>query len=42
MLFCFLESDIKGILNGKIGFLRAKDKDLNLKKQGFRFQKIGN
>ena len=41
-LSCFVESDIKGFLNGKIGILRAKDKDLNVKKQGFRFQKIGN
>jgi hypothetical protein len=37
-----LKSDINGFLNGKIGVLRAKDKDLNSKKQGYRFQKIGN
>ena len=41
-LSCFLISDIKRFLNGKIGILRAKDKDLNVKKQGFRFQNIGN
>lgn len=32
VIFCFLESGILGILNEKIGFLRAKDKDLILKK----------
>ena len=27
-LSCFVESDIKGILNEKIGILRAKNRDL--------------